>query len=173
MVELFIPIDRGKFVNSRYTAMSEEDTDYRSRNFKAASAYTSGSNSFGFLISSLLLAGCFLNGVALMTSILVNSGAPTTVCACPPSVSAVAAVVGGATVIAEGGATTVKRPSSEGSASRMRSPSDVWSTALVNRLPVAEGCGDVDVASEWIEREILLRRSILSESVSEGPIGVT
>lgn len=40
----------------------------------------------------------------------------------------------------------------------------------MKRLPVEEGCGDVNAAEDRMERARLLSRSMLSERVSEGPI---
>lgn len=42
---------------------------------------------------------------------------------------------------------------------------------MVKRLPVEEGCGEVKEAEDRMERARLLSRSMLSERVSEGPIG--
>lgn len=95
---------------------------YRSRNFNAACAYTSGSCSPGFCPSSLLrVAGGLLNGVAIGKAIRVISvlgpDAPSSWAAYEPT--------------CRDGCTTVKRPSSDGSMSRMRSPRGVWRTARV------------------------------------------
>ena len=97
-----------------------ERAHYRSRYFSAAWAYTSGSNSFGLCASSFRT--CCLSGVAPGNWTLVISGFA------PPLASlSLDRLAPWADVVAR-----LKRPSSDGSMSRMRSPKDLCRTARVN-----------------------------------------
>lgn len=90
---------------------------YRSRYFRAAMAYTSGSGSLG-LVASSRLVGSLLSGVA--------PGKPAR------DISPFLGPFSGCFLTpASGGGTSEKRPSSEVSMSRMRSPSGVSRTARV------------------------------------------
>ncbi len=123
-------------------------THYLSKYFSAAFAYTSGSCSRGALVPpflSLFAAGGFLSGVAPRNSTRAISTLPV-------STSGIMGCCGW---------TSVKRPSSDGSMSRMRSPKGVSRIARANGPGIGTSGGvaearidraSADIRSTWSTR---------------------
>jgi hypothetical protein len=122
------------------------NTHYWSMYFNAARAYTSGSGSRECVFSCRVVGG-LRRGVALPISTLAISEGT---------------IASNSRAAAFGGETTVYRPSSDGSISRMSSDKSVLSLALVKGPPDSGVASKIADVVDLMDRAVLAKRSIWS-----------